>query len=212
MLLEIKCLIIISRIMIVNEDLLLSSGGTVQTYAPNDIIFREGSLPKYYFQIKKGIVKLNNYHEDGKEVIYSVPTAGHCIAETFLFTDLSYPINAIAMTDCEVVQMEKSRFLQLLNKFPDLLMKLSSYTAERMYYRYIMMDVFSNMDPAVRIKKVMDNLKSFNKYVDKYSYQFPFTRKQLASLTGLSVETVIRVIKKMEKEEIVKIVDRRIFY
>ncbi|WP_262483282.1 helix-turn-helix domain-containing protein [Chryseobacterium populi] len=40
----------------------------------------------------------------------------------------------------------------------------------------------------------------------------PLTRQQLASFTGLCVEMVIRVIKNIEKEHLLKIRNRKIFY
>ncbi|WP_418123738.1 helix-turn-helix domain-containing protein [Chryseobacterium sp. PTM-20240506] len=58
----------------------------------------------------------------------------------------------------------------------------------------------------------MDYLKSYDENKTPYSFQIPLTRQQLASLTGLRVETVIRVIKNMEKENELKIVNRKIFY
>jgi CRP-like cAMP-binding protein len=199
--------------MIFNEDLLFSSGAEQVNYSANETIFSEGSLPVYYFQIRQGTVKLNNYHEDGKEIIYSVPSDGHCFAESFLFMDKPYPVNAIAMTSCEIIKLKKSVFLQLIHQFPEMLFTLFSYTAERMYYRDIMMNTFSVIDPAIKIKKVMDCLKKYNQpQGSANSYQFPFTRQQLASLTGLCVETVVRVIKKMEKEKVLKIEGGKIFY
>ncbi|WP_238349718.1 helix-turn-helix domain-containing protein [Chryseobacterium cucumeris] len=40
----------------------------------------------------------------------------------------------------------------------------------------------------------------------------PLTRQQIANLTGLRVETVIRSIKKMEREHILKLIGRKILY
>lgn len=45
-----------------------------------------------------------------------------------------------------------------------------------------------------------------------FTYEVPITRQQLASLTGLCVETTIRAIKKMEREKILRITNRKILY
>jgi CRP-like cAMP-binding protein len=70
----------------------------------------------------------------------------------------------------------------------------------------------SFQNPVSKLKLMMDYMKSY--YEDKapYSFQIPLTRQQLASLTGLCVETVIRTIKQMEKEKTVKIERRKIYY
>lgn len=198
--------------MIIDEDLLISSGAELIKYTVNDVIFKEGDLPKYYFQIKTGKVKITNYNEDGREIIHSVLFDGHCIAESSLFIDKAYPVHTVAMTGCEIIRLEKNKFLKLINSSPDLLLKLYEYTSERMYFRYVMMNNISAPDPGTKVRRVMESIKNYNQYTLKYSYQFPFTRQQLASLTGLCVETVIRVVKKMEKEKMLKIENGKIFY
>jgi CRP/FNR family transcriptional regulator, cyclic AMP receptor protein len=45
---------------------------------------------------------------------------------------------------------------------------------------------------------------------NKHEYVVPFTRQQLADMSGLRVETVIRTIKKMEGDGKLKIVGRKI--
>lgn len=64
----------------------------------------------------------------------------------------------------------------------------------------------------VRLKGVMDYHKSFSPDTSKYSYKIPLTRQQLASITGLRVETVIRTIKNLEKQDVLKIINRQILY
>lgn len=198
--------------MIINEELLLSLGADMLDYKINEIIFKEGSQPNYYYQIKSGTVKLNNYHEDGREFIHSVPFKGHCFGETFMFGEMIYPLNAVAMEDSRIIRLSKSKFLQYIRENPESLLDLYTYTAERMYYRYIMLNSLSQSNPMSKIKQVMDCLKTYHNYPDPYSYQVPFTRQQLASLTGLRIETVIRVVKRMEKEQLVKIENGKIYY
>ncbi|MFN3019578.1 helix-turn-helix domain-containing protein [Chryseobacterium sp. TY3] len=38
------------------------------------------------------------------------------------------------------------------------------------------------------------------------------TRKQMAAITGLRIETVIRTIKKMESDHVLKLINSKIFY
>lgn len=59
---------------------------------------------------------------------------------------------------------------------------------------------------------MLDYHKSFDHNQEQFSFEVPLTRQQLASMTGLRVETVIRTIKKMEQQNIVKIINRKIYY
>jgi len=89
---------------------------------------------------------------------------------------------------------------------------VNKFLAERLYHKFIMLENNSSLNPEVRIKGVLDYQKSFVEEVQKYSYEVPLTRQQLASMTGLRVETVIRTIKNIEKSGVLQIVNGKIYY
>jgi len=199
--------------MVINENILYSAGAHVIHYRPGEYIFREGDTTSYYYQIISGEVKLNNYSEDGKEFIQNILSAGQSCGEAILFIGKPYPMNAEVITECSVIRLSKLQFLDLLNQTPELLLEISTFLSQGLYYKFIMMQNISSQNPATRIRGLMDYLKSFHGRSDApYSFLIPFTRKQVASLTGLCVETAIRTIKGMERDKIVKIKDRKILY
>ncbi|WP_294248945.1 Crp/Fnr family transcriptional regulator [uncultured Chryseobacterium sp.] len=197
--------------MIICENLLFSHGAELHNYNSGDYIFAEDSTPKYYLQIKSGTVKLSSFLEDGKEFIHGMPFDGHCLAETYLFHDQKYAVNAIALTDCEIIKLEKNKLMEMLKEQPELFFKMYSYTADRMHYRYIIAAPFSFKDPLTKLHLIMNHVKSHFGSQEKFSYHIPYTRQQLASLTGMRIETVIRAIKKMEKQNMLKIDGTKIF-
>jgi len=197
--------------MIISEDLLLAYGANYESFEANQTIFHEGNLPKFYYQIINGIVELNNYHEDGKEFIQNILHGGESFGESFLFDEKTYPTNATAKTSCTVLKLSKADFFNLLDQNPEVSSKMFKCLAERLYYKYVMLFNVSSPDPLNKLKTVMDYLKGNNDN-NKYSFQIPLTRQQLANLTGLRVETVIRTIKKMHNAHLIKVQNRKIFY
>jgi CRP-like cAMP-binding protein len=197
--------------MIISEDLLLAYGAFYETYKVNETIFYEGNMPKYYFQIASGIVELNNYHDDGKEFTQNILTQGQSLGESFLFDDKHYPSNATAKTECKIIKLPKNDFIDLLKHNPEVSSKMFQCLADILYNKYIMLFNISSSDLISKIKTVMDCLKG-NSNKHPYSYQVPLTRQQLANLTGLRVETVIRTIKKMQHNHLLKIENRKIYY
>ncbi|MGG7549622.1 Crp/Fnr family transcriptional regulator [Chryseobacterium arthrosphaerae] len=194
------------------EQLLISFGAETKNYKAGDIIFREEEFPLYYYQIKTGKIKLNNYTEDGKEFIQNIFSDGHSFGESLIFVDRPYPMNAVAMEESVIFRMPRQNFLNLIRDNPEISLNIYQCLAERMYYKYIMFYNLSFQNPVSKLKLLMDYLKSYHEDKAPYSFQVPLTRQQLASLTGLCVETVIRTIKQMEKEKIVKIEKRKIYY
>jgi CRP-like cAMP-binding protein len=198
--------------MIIDEDLLLENGAICEDYEPKTILFQRGGYPHYYFQIISGTVELNNYHEDGKEFTLNILSAGQSIGESLLFSDNSYPMNAVVKTTCKILKLPRSIFFDLILRNQDVTLSLFRCLSDRLYYKYIMLFNNSSADPLAKIGSLLDYFKGFSGEKEKLSYHVPFTRQQIANLTGLCVETVIRSIKKMEKLNIVRITNRKIYY
>lgn len=194
-----------------NQDLLLSYGASLEEFEASTIIFRAGDKPAYYYQILEGRVKLNHETEDGKEFIQNILSSGQSVCELLLFIDEPYPVNAVVLNYCKVLQLPKSRFFEMLKDHPDISLMINKFLSERLHHKFLMLQNNASLDPVVRLRGVLNYFKSFTPEQTQYSYQIPLTRKQLAAITGLRVETVIRAIKKMEQNNLLKIEDHKIF-
>ncbi|MEF9479288.1 Crp/Fnr family transcriptional regulator [Chryseobacterium sp. 1B4] len=198
--------------MIIDEDLLLENGTVYEDYPAKENIYEMGSTPHYFFQIVTGTVELNNYHEDGKEFTLNIISEGQSFGESLLFGDKNYPMNAIARTDCRILKLPKSSFLNMLSENIELVFTMFRYLSDRLFYKYVMLFSNSAIDPVLKIKSLLDYYKENSSSQTLYSYKVPFTRQQIANLTGLRVETVIRTIKKMAEDSILKLDGRQILY
>lgn len=197
--------------MLISQELLDQYGAETETFPPSHVIFNEGDTPKYYYQVLKGRIKLNHYNEEGKELIFAILDEGLSVCELLLFIDKTYPVNAITFGECTVLKLPKSSFEKLLDENPQTSRDINKFLSERLYYKYIMLENNSSLRPDVRVRGALDYYKSFTDKTAKFSYEIPLTRQQLASLTALRVETVIRTVKKLEKEGVLKIINRKIF-
>ncbi|WP_426478958.1 Crp/Fnr family transcriptional regulator [Chryseobacterium sp. CBSDS_008] len=198
--------------MVINEEILNSAGAGLKKYRPEEAIFQEGDTALYYYQIVNGGVKLNNCNAEGKEFIQNILFDGQSFGESLLFGDKPYPMNAVAISQCTILKLSKDDFLEILKMHPPLFFDFCKVLSDRLYYKYIMLQKNSLESPEERLISVMNYLKSFQKNQYMFSFQIPLTRQQLASLTGIRVETAIKTIKRMEKEKVLKIINRKILY
>ncbi|MCY0969221.1 Crp/Fnr family transcriptional regulator [Chryseobacterium wangxinyae] len=198
--------------MLVDIELLKSYGGITEDYAPSEVIFNEGEIPRYYYQIVTGAVKLNHIDDDAKELIQSILNKGQSVCELLLFIDENYPVSAITISHCTVIKVLKSKFMSLLNDHHQPSVDVRKFISERLYHKFIMMQNNASKYSNTRIKGILEYFKSFSEDQSPYSYEVPLTRQQLASITGLRIETVIRTVKKMEKDKILKIENRKIYF
>ncbi|MFY1046315.1 Crp/Fnr family transcriptional regulator [Chryseobacterium sp. GP-SGM7] len=196
----------------INEDILFSFGADLKTYDSEDIIFSEGETPNYFYMISSGKVKLNNYNEGGKEFIQGILLQGHSIALSTLFAGKPYPVNAVAIEESEVIRLPKASYFEILKKQPEYYTDIVHCLSEHMHYKFLMTQSMAFHSPSEKLMTLMNYIKYSHHDQKQFSLQIQLTRQQLASLTGLSVETVIRVIKNMEKEGVLKIQNRKIFY
>lgn len=198
--------------MLISEQLLLSYGARSETHSKGAVIFEEGDVPRYYYQIVEGRIKLNHYNETGKELILAILHPGLSVCELLLFIDKKYPVNAVVFEASTILNLERSEFEKMLDEHPGISRDINRFLSERLYYKYLMLENNASLYAEVRLRGVMDYYKSFAPDTSKYSYKVPLTRQQLASITGLRVETVIRTIKELERQQVLKIVDRQILY
>lgn len=196
----------------ISEDLLLSFGAEYKSYDNDDKIFSENEVANYFYHITEGKVKLNNYTENGKEFIHGIVAENSSIGTSYLFTEKKYSINSIAINDVTVLKLPKLSFHEMLKANQNIYPYLISHLSEYMHYQFVMMQTIAVQSPEKKIKAFLDYLKNNEKDQSDFSLQIQLTRQQLASITGLSVETVIRAIKSMEKNGILKIQNRKIFY
>jgi CRP-like cAMP-binding protein len=195
--------------MISNINTLIHSGAEIKVYKKKDVIFHEGDQPKYYYQILEGNVTLNNCHEDGTEFIQNFFHQGDSIHESSLFDEASYLANAVANTKCSIYRLEKVKFIELLDA--DRNLKDLMYQNSAKAIRFLMAKNIVFKDPYLKMLHIIDLLKVSTQKYSKYRFMVPFTRQQLASATGLCVETVIRVIKRIEQNGKIYIINGKVY-
>lgn len=194
----------------IKVDLILSCGGTLRNVVKNEMIFKAGQFPSYYYQVVEGKVKMNNYSDDGKEFIQEIFTTGRSFGEPPLFINEPYPANAIAISAGVVVQIKKTLFDEMLQNYPEVSIEINRSLARRLYYKAIMAPELSSQSPEKRLLKLLHYLKEQSLQQADF-FLVELSRQQLADLTGLRVETVIRTIKQLEKQGYLKIIDGKIY-
>lgn len=194
------------------EKLLESYKARQKKYLKGELIFQEGSLPANYYQILEGEVKMCNFNNEGREFIQGIFYEKQSFGEPPLFLNRAYPANAIAVSDCIIAVLSKNNYLDLVRDNPEIALSIIEHLAHRLHYKSVMAAEISSQEPEHRLLKLIDYSITFFK-TDKEAdgFRINLTRQQMADLTGLRVETVIRVIKALEKKGAIKIINRKVY-
>ncbi|HSN62206.1 MAG TPA: Crp/Fnr family transcriptional regulator [Ferruginibacter sp.] len=183
--------------MILDIDLLLALGATYKKLSAGETIFLEGTHCSFYHQLVSGRVKWVNINDDGKEFIHTIIEPGESFGELPLFDDEPYAANAIAEEDSIILRLHKPVFLNLLKETPDLHFTFSRLLAEKVRFKLLLLKTISCEDPVKCISTLLAYLKKNKKNMCGDCNQVKLTRQQIAGMTGLRVETVIRAMRTM---------------
>lgn len=204
---------------VINAEIIKSYGGKEVFLEDGETAFREGDVASHYYQIVDGSVKMVTVSPDGKEFIQGIFKAGDSFGEPPLFCDFPYPSSACAIGPCTLLKLPKEKFFILLRENFEIHLLLNRVLCQRLRYKSMVLSEISSYDPEHRIMSLLKYLKSeFSPPPEQRKglvrpddkYIIPFTRQQLADMSGLRVETVIRTVKKMDREGKVKLTGRKI--
>jgi CRP-like cAMP-binding protein len=190
--------------------LLEKYGGKQVALKKGAFLFYEGEPALNYYEVESGSVKMVNFSDDGQEFTQGVFGIGDSFGEPPLFAGLSYPSNAVAMEDTTVWKMPREKFLDLLKENFELHLNFTVKLCQRIHYKATIMKGISSHTPEHRITTFIDYLKEKSPLPNE-KYEVPFTRQQIADMTGLRVETVIRTIKLLEQQGKVEIKNRKVY-
>ncbi len=201
--------------ILIPPEILEKYGAKITEYAKDSIIFSEGTTAYNFYQVSTGLVKMTNFGEGG-DFIQGLFADGESFGEPALFGDFPYPASAIAVSNVKLWVLRKHHFLDLLKDHFDIFYQLTRILSLRLQYKSFMLRTITCEDPDERIISVLEYFKhKMTKHATTgktFSNPLPLTRQQIADLTGLRVETVIRKIKHMEDKGNFKIIKRKIYF
>jgi CRP-like cAMP-binding protein len=194
------------------EALWLRYGARVVHLAKGETLFDQGMTANSFHQVKSGRVKMVSYNEQGREFVQGMFTEGQSFGEPPFFNDVPYPAAAIAVVDSEVWRCPREGFLRLLADRPAVHLELTKVLSGRLVYKSMMLAEIAVEEAEHRLATLIDYFRSTDPAGPTEPYRVPFTRQQLADMTGLRVETVVRSIKAMEHRGTLEIADGKILW
>jgi CRP/FNR family transcriptional regulator, cyclic AMP receptor protein len=193
----------------INVEVLLAHGASLKRYEAGEAIFKQGSACKYYYQVVEGCIIWENLNDEGKRFIQYIVEPGESFGELPLFDGEGYAANAIAEVPSLVVRLPKETFLQLLKADPELHFNFTKLLAQRTRQKFLNLKTFAFENPEARISNLLDVIKT-KTHTDE-PVKVNLTRQQMANMTGLRVETVIRVIRNLSEKGQLQIAHGKIF-
>ena len=186
----------------------IDDNGTEQTFKKGESIFVQGNHSNFIYLINRGIVKCHRIDESGKELTTALFKEDDLFGYASLLQNIPHQESATAMENCELVAMPKDELISVLNKNHkvnfDLINLLSDNIAE------IKEQLLQMAYGSVRKKTAATILQFAEKMNKKNNESIKISRSDLASVAGISTESLIRTLSSFNKEGLIEIEGRNI--
>jgi CRP-like cAMP-binding protein len=96
----------------------VNGGRTISTYRKDETVFAQGDAADSVFYIQKGKVKVTVLSEQGKEAVVAMLGPDEFCGEGCLAGQPRRMATATAMTDCEIMRLEKRAIIRALQDEP----------------------------------------------------------------------------------------------
>lgn len=180
---------------------------TSTDYPAGATIFSEGEPVKGIYEIYYGKIKVVSSYGTKKERIVSLATVEQILGYQGLGGDMIYPVTAITLEKSQVTFIPIDIFYKAVKANPEMALYLVKFYADQLKAAEVRMKQNSAMtvkEKVVIALLTIVNSFGFNKR-EKSLLSFTPSRKDIASLSDTTYETVIRVLGSLEKDNIIKL-------
>lgn len=170
--------------------------------AAGQAIYFEGDPGESLYLVATGKVKLMRNTLAGREVLLDILRAGEYFGHLAPIGQPGYAETAVAQTDCCILQISGKNFEKVLNHHPDVTIEVLKAVGQRLEESHEIIKQLSTYTVEQRIAAALIRV-SKKLGEQKHSgllIQVPFSRQDLAAMTGATMETVSRVMSRFAAE------------
>jgi CRP-like cAMP-binding protein len=168
-------------------------------------IYFEGDPGEYLYLVAVGKVKLMRHTPSGRDVLLDVLRGGEYFGNLSVPGGRGYTETATAQTDCCILQISSSNFERILSTYPDVTMKVLQAVGQRLEDSQEIVKQLSVYSIEQRIAAALIRLakKMGEQRGGGMLIQLPFSRQDLAAMTGTTIETVSRVMSRFSGQALI---------
>ncbi len=182
----------------------LSNERQQTSFHRRDVIFTEGSYPRYLYFVNSGKVKLYKTNDYGKEFILAIYKEGEFFGHIELLKGEAYAASAMAMEPTELSLVPKDDFFKLLYGNKDVAARMIKMLADNVLEQEEQLIQLAYNSIRKRVAEALLHLKE--RYAVEDSGQpISILRDDLAGMVGTAKESVIRTLTDFRKEGLIDI-------
>lgn len=189
----------------------ISTKVAVKEFMKNEIILYEEDTSEFMYIIIFGKVKVLQTTEDGKETILALHSSGEFFGELSLLDGKTAPATVSALETSLIAMISKKVFHTLILTQEKVLEKLLQILCSRLResWKKIQILNFKNASQRVEMLFYMLSKDHGQKTAEGITINVKLTHQDIADMTGLTRETVTRILDKWQKNGDISILKNR---
>ncbi len=193
----------------INDQFIFDTRAKIKKYSKGSLIANEGNKSLNFYYLIEGELSVYNITPEGKEFLQHKVKEKNFFGEAAVLIEKPFPGNIEVTSEfAEILKIKRENLLNYLINNPDWCLEFTKSIAEKAISKSNSLKNIVFLNPEDRI------IKQFNDYKEgtEQKMVIDLTRKELSNMTGLRIETIIRTIKKMEKEGKLEIKNGKVVY
>lgn len=172
-------------------------------YNKGEMVAKQGNFYTHIMYIQKGMVKVYKEMPDGSNLILNFFTEGSLIGLPFLFKNLVLDYSVSAIEETVICSIDRKAFERLIQENGTFAAEVVNQLNRCTLYNY---DRIVSLTHKQINGRFADTLLYLSREIYKSNkFKLTLSRKDLAEYTGVSVMSVIRVIKDFKADGIIDI-------
>jgi CRP/FNR family transcriptional regulator len=165
------------------------------------VLFSQGEPSTSLYSLSRGIVKITCHTTGGREQIVGIANPGNLLLGLQSLETDSYQYTAVAETDVVACKIRHRGLLKEAEDNSDIALRLLKALNAQLAQSRELMRVMGHKCAAAKIASFITMLIPEGERIRQH-FTLPFSRAEIASLLGLSEETVCRQMAKMKRSGI----------
>src|SRR4030042_5319111 len=183
----------------------------IEEFRKNEIVLREEDTNEYMYIMLDGQVKVTQATEDGKEILLAIHKTLEFFGEISLIDGKTSPATVQASEDSFIAFISKKDFYALLISQSKVLEKLLQILCSRLRdsWRRIYLLNFKHASDRVKTLFLSLSFENSSKTPEGIVRNLKLTHQEIADMTGLTRESVTRVLDKLQKDGAITVLKNR---
>jgi CRP/FNR family transcriptional regulator, dissimilatory nitrate respiration regulator len=171
----------------------------VKSLEKGEYLFREREVSLGFYLVQRGAINVHRVNAAGKEQVIHIFRAGESLAEASLATESGYPADARAVEPSQVLLIQKSGFLALLKRQPDLALRMLGSMSMHLRVLVGQLEDLTLKDVETRLAHWLIKRCPNPESEQPVSIELKMTKRVLAAELGTVSETFSRTLAKFRE-------------